>query len=191
MWEYNYYNPTELYHYGVPGMKWGRRKARTTIGNRYHTRAARNVQRDADNLRKHGYKTEADAVQKVADKHRQKAAESQRKANTQNLNKRREIAIATTAVVGTALAAYGAHKMSNVIKDRAFQKSMQKGSKAIESFIDNFDAKPYSVYERYKENIDFAYNDYGRSATKAIRTAISNNSVNKRVNWKGVYNTFR
>lgn len=36
-------------------------------------RAADAAQRDADNLRKHGYTAEADAVQKVADKNRQKA----------------------------------------------------------------------------------------------------------------------
>lgn len=81
----NYNQEYELMHYGVKGMKWGVHKSRTThgssFGNRYHSKAAKSVQKDADDLRKHGYKAEADAVQKVADKHRQKASESQRKAN--------------------------------------------------------------------------------------------------------------
>lgn len=69
----------ELYHYGVKGMKWGRRKNYKTLGNRFHSRSAKKIQADADNLRKHGYKEEADAVQKVADKKRAKAAASQAK----------------------------------------------------------------------------------------------------------------
>lgn len=32
MWQYNYFEQTELYHYGVPGMKWGHRKQRDVQG---------------------------------------------------------------------------------------------------------------------------------------------------------------
>lgn len=78
----NYYNNDYLMHYGVKGMKWGvRRKSNDyqTLGNRFHSRAARASQKDADDLRKHGYIAEADAVQKVADKAKAKAAASQKK----------------------------------------------------------------------------------------------------------------
>lgn len=47
---------------------YGKKKKKTRL-----QRAADAAQRDADNLRKNGYKEEADAVQKVADKNRKKA----------------------------------------------------------------------------------------------------------------------
>ena len=41
------------------------------------------------------------------------------------------------AVAGTALAAYGAYKLSNAIKDKAFQMSYNKGKKYAESILDS------------------------------------------------------
>lgn len=74
---------TELMHFGVKGMKWGKRKTnytdRMSLGAKYHNKAAKRIQKDADNLLKNGYKNEVKAVQKVADKQRAKATTSQNK----------------------------------------------------------------------------------------------------------------
>lgn len=46
MWEYNYsYSPDELYHYGVPGMKWGRRKAGPIKGGQSSSAAYMKMQK--------------------------------------------------------------------------------------------------------------------------------------------------
>lgn len=54
-------------------------KVANNIAYRRNTMAANASQKDADNLRKHGYKEEADAVQKVSDKYRTKAANNLKK----------------------------------------------------------------------------------------------------------------
>ena len=56
----------ELAHYGVLGMKWGKRMA---------TSAAKGLQKDVDSLRSHGYRDEANAIEKMADRKRAKAKE--------------------------------------------------------------------------------------------------------------------
>ena len=111
----------ELQHHGVKGMKWGRRKAQpqSTGGGR----RGRQVSTDSP---------EAQAAAKEA---RRKKA-------------KRAVAIGA-AVVGTALAVYGAKKASDALKDKAFKKAHDRGKRQIEKFMD----------EQFFKNVTPKYND--------------------------------
>lgn len=69
-------------------------------------------------------------------------AEAKKKA------RRKKILIAGAAVVGTALAAYGAKKASDVMKDKAFKKAHERGERAIKKYMDKqFLQKTRLVYD--------------------------------------------
>lgn len=109
----------ELQHHGVKGMKWGKRKARPEHTSTGH--------RDGKAT------TESPEAQAAAKEARRKKA---------------KIAVAIgAAVVGTALAAYGAKKASDALKDKAFKSAHERGKKAIEKYMDEqFFKKVRPVY---------------------------------------------
>lgn len=96
-------NDNELMHYGVPGMRWGHRKAINRVSTS-------------------GKKTNK-SIDKNQPEYRAKVA------------KRKKALKIGTAVVGTALATYGAYKVSKLLKDKAAAKSIETGRKMASKYF--------------------------------------------------------
>ena len=140
----------ELYHYGVPGMRWGHRKARTVSTERSRMQSARaaykksnrefnkarekavsysrthpSFQNSKGHKRAEANRRWDDADKKAQQAKNDKAAYKQAKKEykqTDEYRAKRAKAIKAGAVVaGTALAAYGAYKVNKIIRDKNAQ----------------------------------------------------------------------
>ena len=121
MWEYNYTpGPDELYHYGVPGMKWGRRKARpvTTVS----------TSRSQKKQLKSEYKAQKKAERSTPEAKAKRAARAKTAAKI------------GAAAAATAIAAYGGYKLSGYLKTKAGKLSYESGVRyANENFFNKSD----------------------------------------------------
>ena len=115
VWKYTYQD--ELYHYGVPGMRWGHRKARPVSTERARMQSAKKAQ------------------QANKDEAAYKRAKKQYKQTDEYKAKRAKAVKAGAVVAGTALAAYGAYKLSKVAKNKAYNINMERGRKAADDYM--------------------------------------------------------
>lgn len=196
-----YYNNDYLMHYGVQGMKWGTRRIRGHAGpGRYITRKRQLAgdKRDLKYLEKGGHlsvgltkkrqaaydKRDKDRLEKRIAKNEevlQKRAEKKNAAKATNPNRSREIAIAATASIGTAMAAYGVYRVSKAIKDKSFNHSVSNGMRALEALESR---------GRFNDGLDDLKDIINRerssSVASVIKRTIDNNSVNGRVDWANI-----
>ena len=156
----------ELYHFGVKGMKWGVRRKRSNLGGngsfrtRRLQRAVNANNRDVKSLKSAGYNKEAAAVKAVGDKNRAKLAKSQARDAARNTpeakaarkEKLKKAAKVGAAVAGTALAAYGAYKVSKAISNK---KQMKAAEAAVKKSLADKSALMNTV-NAAKKNTNFS-----------------------------------
>lgn len=158
---YNNYYPDYLMHYGVKGMKWGHRRYtnadgslnakgikkyaragyaqdsynsnKTKLGKAYDkVTSAHKYAGDAMYGASSAKANKARAEKYVADKEAAKAAKNTPEAKAA----RRKTALKVgAAVAGTALAAYGAYKTTELLKNKAAEHSYKTGKATAERYL--------------------------------------------------------
>ena len=112
----------ELYHYGVPGMKWGHRKSQyyQTVGNQ------RRISAVSPKINKTGIRSSKASVSQNSKTQKTELTSQQKAA------RRKKALKVGAAVAGTALAAYGTYKLAKFAQDKRHQAAMAKASDYID-----------------------------------------------------------
>ena len=250
---FNPYGSDELYHYGIPGMRWGHRKSpnsydgsitksgkykasngvviaksknpavaamrrfSTSVPGRALSAVGRGQMSKATGRSKESLKNqekrEREALKEYykvgGDKMLKKSVNNRNSNNSGNqkqpMSTKKKAAIAATAVVGTALAAYGAYKVSKFIKMKNVQIATEKGKEIAKEYMDSnkmnlkviqkFKDGTYRVAAKTKyssshlspmnkEELRSTVRDIGEYNAKIMNTAngLKNQTINKAAN---------
>ena len=121
-------NGGELCHYGIPGMKWGRRKARPEATGMGRFRSSRVTQAPSP---RQAYKAQQQQAKK-AYKEEMNAYKQTPEYKAQRIAKAKTAAKIGAAAAGTALAAYGVYKVAKYVQN---EKARKAGEQAVKDAI--------------------------------------------------------
>jgi hypothetical protein len=118
----------ELYHYGVPGMKWGHRKKYEPVGGSGRGRSS--TPSNTNNSRLARQQARQQQRQAKQAQRNTPEAQAQRAARIEKAKKAAKIG---AVIAGTALAAYGTYKLAKFVQQKRSSAAMTKAN----DFINN------------------------------------------------------
>lgn len=120
----------ELYHYGVLGMRWGRRKSYL------NSRNASNYKGRGLTVSQASRQAKKDAVAaKKADKENARNAKKQAKAERGKWSAAKKVAVGSAIAAGIVGAAYGSTKWYMSDKSFDFENSRNKGKRIVDKIL--------------------------------------------------------
>lgn len=191
--EYRIIYSDELYHYGVRGMRWGHRKAPTSLAGTGHRALAGVYGINQRFYNRTGNKALASMNAQARNSQLKKASIADKRANTPEAKAARKARAKKAAAVGgavavAALAAYGGHKYSSLKKE---MNTMNSRIKVGQALVDNLYKDNASFTNKHNPALSSSVSYLGNDFKFHTATKTANSYENLSVGTQRTFNTVR